>query len=554
MGLTADELFEKIGSFGRYQLIVLVIFNILEWFWFGWPVLLMTFIAAEPKWRCVGSQGNSFNSSISSNTTSSISFNSSFNNSTISNSVLCPLSDAIGPGHKNYSLRCKISRESWEFVDDFTSVVTQFDLVCDKAIYGTISSSLIFAGWILGAVVVGTLADKYGRKIMVFSFGTLCALFSLLSAFPNVYWLFALFRLIVGIAIGGGGMSTFVLIAELVGPRHRSLMGTSLWYCWTLSLIALAGVAYLVRNWRTLCIVTGAPAIAVAGLWFFSPESLRWLLVKGKMEKAEKLYRKIARVNGKELPMEELEIDTRTDEKTRLGDFRDLFKSRSLTMTTLISWFCWFVNSMVYYGVFLSAPSIGGNMYLNFFLASLVELPAIPAGVWIYNRFGRKKGVIVPMLLAAVGAAGSVLLTTDDESNKGFLAGKIILSMVWAKFWIMISFDGVYIYSTELFPTVVRNVGMSSSTSAARIGSFLSPYVVFLQRVHPLLPYGIMGVMSVFAALLCFLLPETRFKPTLESINQAKSGDEATEETKGEGTVGKEEKEALVQDSGTSAV
>lgn len=66
---------------------------------------------------------------------------------------------------------------------------------------------------------------------------------------------------------GGGGMSTFVLIAELVGPRHRSLMGTSLWYCWTLSLIALAGVAYLVRNWRTLCIVTGAPAIAVAGLW-----------------------------------------------------------------------------------------------------------------------------------------------------------------------------------------------------------------------------------------------------------------------------------------------
>ena len=34
-------------------------------------------------------------------------------------------------------------------------------------------------------------------------------------------------------------------------------------------------------------------------------------------------------------------------------------------------------------------------------------------------RFGRKKGVIVPMLLAAVGAAGAVLLTTDDESNKG---------------------------------------------------------------------------------------------------------------------------------------
>ncbi|KAL9979756.1 hypothetical protein ACROYT_G017465 [Oculina patagonica] len=490
MALTADQLFEKIGSFGRYQLFILILANINEWFWFGWPVLLMTFIAAEPAWRCVG------------------------------NVTECPLNETMKPGHDNYTLRCDISRNSWEFVDDFTSVVTQFDLVCDKAIYGTVSSSLIFVGWLLGAMVVGTLADKFGRKIMVYIFGFFVALFSLLSAFPNAYWLFALFRFIVGFSIGGGGMSLFVLVSELVGVRHRSLMGTSLWYCWTLSLIALAGVAYLVRDWRTLCIVTGAPAILIVLGWFFTPESLRWLLVKGKMKEAENLYRKIARVNGKELPEETLEIDTHTDAKTRLGDIRDLFKTRSLIRTTLISWFCWFVNSMVYYGVFLSAPSIGGNMYLNFFLASIIELPAIPGGVWIYNRFGRKKGVIVPMLLAAVGAAGAVLLTTDDESNKGFLVGKIILSMIWAKFWIMISFDGVYIYSAELFPTVVRNVGMSTSTSCARLGSFLSPYVIFLGRVHPLLPYGIMGVMAFFAALLCLLLPETRFKPTLENIDQ----------------------------------
>ena len=62
-------------------------------------------------------------------------------------------------------------------------------------------------------------------------------------------------------------MSFFVLLTELVGTRHRSLMGTSLWYCWTLSLIALAGVAYLIRDWRTLCIVTGAPAIAIVFGW-----------------------------------------------------------------------------------------------------------------------------------------------------------------------------------------------------------------------------------------------------------------------------------------------
>ena len=44
------------------------------------------------------------------------------------------------------------------------------------------------------------------------------------------------------------------------------------------------------------------------------------------------------------------------------------------------------MNALVYYGVFLSAPAIGGSFYLNFFLTSLIELPAIPVGVWVFNR------------------------------------------------------------------------------------------------------------------------------------------------------------------------
>ncbi|XP_015765264.1 PREDICTED: solute carrier family 22 member 15-like isoform X1 [Acropora digitifera] len=534
MGLTADQVFDKIGSFSRFQLLILFLFNILGWFWFGWPVLLMTFIAAEPKWRCINRGKAIFNDISVSNASAVINASGSLNGSVPT--LLCPLNEPVGPGDKDYSLRCEIPRDLWEFEDTFTSVVTQFDLVCDRAIYGTIASSLVFGGWIIGSVVIGSLADKFGRRTMSFLFGFFIALFSLLSAFPNVYWLFAIFRLIVGFSIGSGGMSLFVLLTELAGPKHRSLIGTSLWYSWTSSLIALAGVAYLIRNWRTLCIATGAPAIVVTIIWFWSPESLRWLLVKGKMEEAEKLYRKIARINGKELPETSLEIDSIEVTQTRLGNFRDLFKTRTLAKTTLISWLCWFVNALVYYGVFLSAPSIGGDLYLNFFLASLVELPAIPIGIWIYNRFGRKKGVIIPMILASFGAIGAVLLTTDDESNTGFLVGRIILSMVWAKFWIMISFDGVYIYSSELFPTVIRNLGMGTSTSAAQCGSFLSPYVLYLQRVHPLLPYGIMSALAFVAGILCILLPETRFMPTLENVHQvlnvaAKEADEESDIT-----------------------
>ena len=116
MALTADQVFDKIGSFGRFQLLMLLMCNILEWFWFGWPVLLMTFIAAEPSWRCVNNDINQRNSSLG---------NSSFGNSSLGNTVECPLKGTMSPGGKNYNFRCSISRKSWEFDNDYTSVVTQ---------------------------------------------------------------------------------------------------------------------------------------------------------------------------------------------------------------------------------------------------------------------------------------------------------------------------------------------------------------------------------------------------------------------------------------------
>jgi len=95
MALTTDQYLEKIGSFGRYQILLLVFLNGLIFFWFGWPVMIVTFITAEPAWRCVA------------------------------NSSVCQLNGTMKPKHDNYSFRCDIDRDQWEFVDDFTSVVTE---------------------------------------------------------------------------------------------------------------------------------------------------------------------------------------------------------------------------------------------------------------------------------------------------------------------------------------------------------------------------------------------------------------------------------------------
>jgi len=66
---------------------------------------------------------------------------------------------------------------------------------------------------------------------------------------------------------GGASIGMYSLVTEMAGVRHRSMIGVSLWYCWTLSLLFLALLAYLIRNWRTLAIVTGAPGIPVVLGW-----------------------------------------------------------------------------------------------------------------------------------------------------------------------------------------------------------------------------------------------------------------------------------------------
>ena len=92
MALTVDQVFEKIGSFGRYQKLLLLGCNGLIFFWMGFAVLIMTFIAADPGWKCVA------------------------------NSTQCRFNGSMAASDKR---RCDMNRSEWVFNDDLTSVATE---------------------------------------------------------------------------------------------------------------------------------------------------------------------------------------------------------------------------------------------------------------------------------------------------------------------------------------------------------------------------------------------------------------------------------------------
>ncbi|XP_031560862.1 solute carrier family 22 member 15-like [Actinia tenebrosa] len=203
-----------------------------------------------------------------------------------------------------------------------------------------------------------------------------------------------------------------------------------------------------------------------------------------------------------------------------MGDVRDLFISRTMIHRTLLSWYIWFVCGLVYYGIMFSSPSIGGNMYLNFFIAALFEAVGMLIGIYLFNWFGRKKSIVGSLWVAGVAAIIAAVLSQYDDESDGYLAGKILTSMVVGKLFITIAFDGVFIYASELFPTVIRNTAMGSSSAAARVGSACAPYIVYSQRVHPLMPFGIMAINALISGILCMTLPETKDKAMPDTIKQ----------------------------------
>lgn len=141
-------------------------------------------------------------------------------------------------------------------------------------------------------------------------------------------------------------------------------------------------------------------------------------------------------------------------------------------MKTLNVCLCWFANSLVYYGLSLSAGKLYGNPFLILFLMGLVEFPSYIVIVFVLDRLGRRSITSGLMLLgglcciiAVFIAQGSTAATTIVMLGKLFIAG---------------SFAVIYNYSAELFPTVVRNSAMGLGSMCARLSGALTPLITLL--------------------------------------------------------------------------
>ncbi|KAK3734006.1 hypothetical protein QZH41_009852, partial [Actinostola sp. cb2023] len=224
------------------------------------------------------------------------------------------------------------------------------------------------------------------------------------------------------------------------------------------------------------------------------------------------ILKNVAKVNKKEMPPDDLYVPCAPPNK----GFLELFSSKRMSIITLIQCYAWFVNGMVYYGVSMSSGELGGSIYLNFILTSLVEIPANYLVIDNCNRFGRKKTVIWHFVAGAICCI-AVSFIPAGTTNTAFIGGRVAGGSL-GKLFITVSFNAIYVWSAEIFPTVVRNTGMGLMTITSRIGAATAPFVVQMTRINAILPFALMGIATFAAAFSCWFLPETRGKSTREVI------------------------------------
>ncbi|KAL4659723.1 solute carrier family 22 member 5-like isoform X1 [Arapaima gigas] len=405
--------------------------------------------------------------------------------------------------------------DGWEFDRStyMSTIVTEWDLVCNEKWKPPLTSSLLFAGVLTGSFLSGQLSDRFGRKLVLFGTMAVQTIFTLLQVFATSWVMFCAFFFVVGMGQISNYMAAFVLGTKILSTSVRiifSTLGVCLFFA--VGYMTLPLVGYYVRDWRTLLLVLTVPSFLYIPLWWFIPESPRWLHSQGRVEEAEVILRNAARINRVMAPeaiFQSSQAEPKA-EKVQAHNICDLVRTSNICFISITLSLVWTILSIGYFALSLNTSNLHGNVYLNCFISAAIEVPAYTLA-WLLLRCCARRYCLFSTLFL-----GGLVLLFIQLIPQDLTSLSITLEMV-GKFGITAAFSIVYAFTAELYPTVLRNTAMGTCSMASRLGSISAPYFVYLGKYSKFLPYTIMGSLTLFSGLLSLLLPESRSHPLPET-------------------------------------
>lgn len=503
-----EQVLKEINDFGRYQksrLFLLCLAALLP----GIVTYIHSFAAANPDHRC--------QNPYDSNDTFSVKESDYKNLVNITSLDKCSITYQT-----NYNTTATEKCNKWVYDRQYyeTTLTEDWSMVCDRAFMRGSVQTVYFMGYLIGSIVMGILADNYGRRpIMLSAFVMMIAGSVGVTFGPQIslgitgsYVIYAISRFLIACGTRGINVTGFVLGMEMMANEKRKLAGLMFPTFYGLGQLVLVVMAYLARDWQTLSLINIFLTLPFISYFFVLPESPRWLLSNKRNDDALKIVEKVSKVNKTSLNIDTwndfLETETMKKGDSKKESIVDAMKSPKMVLISLVLYLNWIINNFVFYGVGLKANDLGVSPYLSFTIAGVVEVVALGITFLILDKTGRKSLYCGFLFLAGVSCISIIFVEK--------LEYELALAM-FGKFCASGSYAIIYLYSSELFPTSIRNSLMGSCSMMARVGSMMAPLVLDMGDWTDL-PFLIFGVSGVIGAISAVILPETLNRPLPECI------------------------------------
>lgn len=414
------------------------------------------------------------------------------------------------------------------------SIKTRFGLT--PALEGWAASAAIW-GCVGGVAVAGFLADRFGRKKVLWGSAILFAVSAVWSAIPRSLTEFVLARMLGGLGVGAASMISPLYISEVAPAHSRGRLGTLYQLAIVLGINLVYYVNYRIAawgdeswnvemGWRFMLGSETLPALLFLGLALFVPESPRWLMKQRRDEEALAI---LERINGPE-QAQAVSQDIRQSLDHEEGGLKELLQPalrKPLVIGLVLAVFSQItgINAIIYYAPqILKSVGVGTESALaQTFLIGVINTLFTFVALWGIDRAGRRTlllwGVsLMVVCLAGAGAAFHFQLTSGPWLLLFILAFIASFACSLGPIpWIMIA---------EIFPTKIRGAAMSLCI----LGLWLA--VVAVTQFTPMLLDPVTGLGGAFTfwlfmvfaiVLLVFvwrMVPETKQR-TLEEIEQS---------------------------------
>lgn len=410
--------------------------------------------------------------------------------------------------------------------------------------WGT-SSALI--GCMLGAFACVLMADKFGRKRLLIAAGFLFTLSAIGTALATTFFWFNFYRIVGGVAMGIALNLSPMYIAEIAPPEKRGMyvsinqllvmIGVLLAQLvnWR---IALLDTALLVNatnesiaqswsglyGWRWMFGAETLPALIFFMLMFFVPESVRWLVKDGQIEKAQKILIRVGGVEYAASQIKEISSTVSQEDITHVN-FKELLSPGVLKIIGLGVFLSFLqqwsgLNVVIYYAadIFQAAGYNLKEMMLNIVVIGSVMVLSVIVTMLTVDKIGRKT------LLLFGTSSMAVVYALIGYCFYLQYSGLVIVLLVLANvmFYSITLAPLLWVVLSEIFPNRIRGAAMSIAALAHWVGNFTLTFTfpAIKDSLGWASNFWLYGLICAFGFLvLWFILPETKGK-TLEEIER----------------------------------